>query len=131
MLKSIASNSYYDIVVNPAKNRIQLTIKGFWQTKDLVPHYINDINEAISQLKPGFSVLVNLTRMVSPTHEVCALHCEAQKLLIKSGSARSAEIVKDSLLMNTVNGYSAELGMTRRAFYDPGFAEVWLDSFDE
>ena len=131
MLKTIASNGYYDIAVDAAKNRIHLSIKGFWQTKDLVPYYINDINEAVSLLKPGFSILVNLTRMVSPTLEVSALHWEAQKLLIRSGGARSAEIVKDFLSMNMVEGYSAELGMPRRAFYDPGLAELWLDSLDE
>ncbi len=129
MFKQIASNSYYDITVDTEKNRIHLTIKGFWQTKNLVPHYIDDLGEAAGLLKPGFSLLADLTRMVPPTHEVCDLHCEAQKLLVKSGHARSAEIVKDFLLMNAVDDYSAAAKMTRRVFYDPGLAEIWLDSF--
>lgn len=131
MLKTIASNSYYDIAIDAAKNRIHITIKGFWETKDLVPHYIADIREAVSLAGPSFSVLANLTRMVPPTHEVTGLHLEAQELLVESGLARSAEVVNDPLLTNVTNGYSTPLKMTRRIFYDPGFAELWLDSFTD
>lgn len=129
MFKTIASNSYYDIAVDAAKNRIHITIKGFWETKDLVPHYISHINEAVSLARPSFSVLVNLTRMVPPTHEVTGLHHEVQKLFLERGLARSAEVVNDPLLVGATNGYSAPPEITRRVFYDPGFAEAWLDSF--
>jgi hypothetical protein len=131
MFERIASNSYYDIAVDTARNRIYLTIKGFWQTKDLVPHYIEDLSEATGILGPGFTVLANLTRMVPPTAEVSVLHQQAQSLLMKSGLARSAEIVNDPLLMSVVDEYAAVSRATRRVFYDPGFAEVWLDSFEE
>ncbi len=131
MFERIASNSYYDIAVDVTKNRIYLTIKGFWQTKDLVPHYIDDLDEATGMLGSGFTVLANLTRMVPPTAEVSVLHQQAQSLLMKNGLVRSAEIVNDPLLVNAVDEYAARLQMNRRVFYDPGFAEVWLDSFEE
>jgi hypothetical protein len=131
MFDRIASNSYYDIAVDTARNRIYLVIKGFWQTKDLVPHYIDDVGEAISLLRPGFTVLANLTRMVTPTAEVGAVHRQAQKLLVNSGLARSAEIVNDLLLTNVIDEYAGESKMIRRVFYDSGFAEVWLDSFEK
>lgn len=127
----IASNSYYDISVDVSRNRIYLVIKGYWQARELVPNYLADLENAATMLKPGFTVLANLTRMVTPAHEVSSLHLEAQKILVKSGLARSAEILNDILLTNEANGYSAASQTTRRIFYDTGFAEVWLDSFDD
>ncbi len=128
MFERITSNSYYDIAVDSAKNRIYLTIKGFWQTKELVPHYINDIGTAVGRMKPGFTVLADLTRMVQPTPEVCALHQESQVLLVKCGAARAAQIAYDPLLTNVLNQYSAELKISRRIFGETSFAEAWLDS---
>jgi hypothetical protein len=130
MLEMIASNGYYDVSVDVSKNRIYLTIKGYWQAKELVPNYLADVGNAAAMLKPGFTVLANLTRTVPPGREVGSLHLEAQKLLVERGLARSAEVLNDLLLINVASGYPAASQRTRRIFYDAGFAEVWLDSFE-
>ena len=131
MQERIAANSYYDILIDPAKNRVYLTIKGFWQTKELVPHYMNNLNEAADLLGPAFTVVANLTRMVPPPDEVGVLHKTAQKLMATRGMARAAEIVDDPVLIGVVNDYAVESKINRRIFSGQRFAEVWLDSFEK
>ncbi len=131
MLERIASNSYYDVLIDTAKNRIYLTIKGFWQTRDLVPHYIDDLSEAADLMRPAFTVVANLSRMVPPTDEVGALHKTVQKLMLERGMVRVAEIADDPGLIGVANGYAAETRINKRVFSSPRFAEVWLDSFEE
>ena len=128
MLEKIASNSYYDIAVDVSGNRTHLTIKGFWETTELVPNFITDIGAAAEKMRPGFTVLANLTRMKPPPAVVCAMHEEAQALLISCGLECTAEIVDDPSLEKVLNDHACQSKMNKQVFVNTVDAEAWLDS---
>jgi len=131
MLERVASNSYYDIAIDPAKNRIYLTIKGFWQTKDLVPRYVDDIGSAVARLKQGFTILADLTRMVPPSHEVVVMHKLVRESLIESGLFRAAEIVDNPAVMSMLVEYLTSPKANRRVFSETAPAEAWLNGIGQ
>jgi hypothetical protein len=131
MFERVVSNSYYEIAIDPAKNRIYLTIKGFWQTKDLVPHYVEDIGSAVARLKPGFTVLADLTRMVPPTHEVAVMHKRVRESLMENGLFRAAEIVDNPAVTGMLVEYPAGSKVNRRVFSGIVSAEAWLNGIGQ
>ncbi len=45
-MKTIAKTAYYSIAVDTTKNRIYLTIIGFWKSPEIVPAYVEDMKKA-------------------------------------------------------------------------------------
>ncbi len=127
MLEKVTSNSYYEISVDAEKNRIFLTIKGFWQTEELVPGFIADIDAAARQVKPGFTALANLTQMKPPPARVGAIHVQAQRLLLGNGLALAAEVIDDAILREVADDYAAETKIERLVFDNLRDAEAWLN----
>ncbi len=128
MLEKIVSNSYYDIAVDISKNRTHLTIKGYWETTELVPNFMADVNAAAEKMKPGFTVLANLTRMKPPPAAVCAMYKQAQALLVSCGLECTAEIIDDLSLEKTLNDYDCQSKIKKEIFVNAVDAEAWLDS---
>ncbi len=89
----IARNNYYEIAFQPAKNRVYLTITGFWGDPSVVPFYRSDWQKALAQVQPGFTVLADATRMKTHPAPVQALHEAIQRLLQKEGMRLSAKVV--------------------------------------
>jgi hypothetical protein len=128
MLEKIASNSYYDIAVDVSGNRTHLTIKGFWETTELVQNFITDISAAGERMRPGFTVLANLTRMKPPPPEVCTMHEQAQGILLSCGLECTAEVVDDDSLEEMSRECAYRLKMKKQFFGNVVDAEAWLDS---
>jgi len=59
-MKQIAKNQFYEMAVDPAKNRAYLTIVGAWEKASDVSSYLSDWDSAIGEVTRGFTVLSDL-----------------------------------------------------------------------
>ncbi len=128
-MKEILKNDYYSITVDEKKNRIYLTITGFWKDTNSVTNYISDLTEACRRLTKGFTILTDITQMKPPSPEVGEIHMKAQKVLVDAGLSHTAEILPASAVAKmAVDRYSDESGMKKGSFSSTPEAEVWLDN---
>ncbi len=127
-MTTIAKNSYYAVSTNTAKNRLYLTISGYWKKRADVPNYVADLKKATNELSRGYTILTDITRMQTPAKEIVSLHTEVQKVVISSGLAKTAELVsRDAIAKMTVNRISKDSGMQKGTFDNKTEAEAWLD----
>jgi hypothetical protein len=129
MRKPVADTDYYVIAVDPAKNRIYLTLTGFWKNLTVVPHFLDDLQKALKDVSRGFTVLTDATKMKTPPPEVGALHEKGQKLLLEHGLKKTAEIVppEKALEKMSLEKWSKKSGMLKAIFHEAIMAEAWLD----
>jgi hypothetical protein len=125
----IANNDLYEVRVDIDKNRLYLTVKGFWKSPAQAPEYIADLKAAAEKIKPGFTILTDLRTMKPPTTEVGQLHVEAQKNLVESGLSKTAEVVGSAILLEMqLKKYAQTSSMSKAEFESVEEAEAWLDS---
>jgi hypothetical protein len=128
---AVYTNEYYDLDYDPAKNQINLKVKGFWRSVDVVPNYEKDWSAVIAQAKkPGFNVLSDLTEMKSPPQNVEELHAKAQKKVVAAGVHKIAEVTASALVDMSVQHIGKRSGMIQMTsnFSDEASAQAWLDS---
>jgi hypothetical protein len=124
------SNNKYVIKTDKGKNRLYLSILGFWASPNDVPNYVSDLDKASKELKNGFTIVTDVSNMKPPAIEVNAIHEQAQKLLMRAGLARTAEVVPKTARIQkmAVDQYSKHSGMQKETFYSVDEAEEWLNS---
>ena len=130
-MECIARNHCYELCFHPAKNRVYLTITGFWNDPSVVPFYRTDWQKALTRVQPGFTVLADATRMKTHPASVQALHESIQRLLQGKGLRLSAKVEAhdevadlqcDAMLRNT--------GLEVTKFTSRAEAEQWLDTME-
>lgn len=128
-MKTIAKTAYYSIAVDKTKNRIYLTIIGFWKSPEIVPAYVEDMKKACQEISPGFTVLADVTRMITPPAEVAAVHERAQQVTLAAGLRKTAEILpkEKALEKMALAKWSTASGMLKGMFHAIADAEAWLD----
>jgi len=127
-MKAIATTEYYSLAVDQAKNRLYLTINGFWKNRAAVSNYLADLKKATQELSTGYTVFTDVTQMKTPPQDVAALHIEAQKVVVSAGLRKTAELVAQNVAISMpLNRYAKTSGMQRRTFHEREEAEVWLD----
>lgn len=125
----IADNDFYSIEADGSKNRIYLTIKGFWQDINQIKGYLDDIKNAANSVNKGFTILSDLTTMKTPTQEIGELHVKAQQVLVDAGLSKTAEVHPASTVTQlSLKRFSEESGMQKGLFPTREEAEKWLDS---
>lgn len=129
MKQEIARNQYYEIYVDPEKNRYYYNLFGFWQSVDLVPDNLRDLETAISKLKPGFDCIADLRTMKPPPEEVANHHMKAQKFVTDKGLSRIAEVYDQKVVKFMAERYARESKANTKTFASVSEAEAWLDSF--
>jgi hypothetical protein len=123
----IAQNTYYELDVNPEVNRIFLKIKGAWSKTSEVPNYLTHWAQALTLVKPGFSILSDIRESNEHSMAVRALHLESQRMVIAAGISQLAEI-------HTLNEPASEQAIERahecnlplNIFDSLEDAEAWL-----
>ena len=128
MKSLIAKTNYYSIEVDKGNNRAYLGIFGYCKSTDAVPNLLNDVEKAASQLGNGFTLLTDVSQMKTHPQDVSALHIESQKIWVKNGLAKTAEVLPNSAVDRMALGHrSRTSGMTAKGFEDIQKAEAWLD----
>ncbi|MFH0821863.1 MAG: hypothetical protein V2B18_03875 [Pseudomonadota bacterium] len=126
-MKPVASNPFYTLFVEEQKRRVYLKIIGWWFNKDDVPNWLRDLETAAKMVRPGFTILTDLTEFKGGTQQ--PLHVEGQKLLIKAGLSKVGEVYAQGSIVARVQVKMAaeESGMNVRQFESRSEAEAWLD----
>lgn len=91
---------------------------------------MKDINTGGEQLKPGFTLMVDLREMKIPPVIVNPIHETAQATLVEAGLHRTAKIIPESdiVLKSVTQRISDQSKMKKQQFTDVKEAEVWLMS---
>lgn len=127
-MKDIANNEYYSIQVDKDKNRMYLTLIGYWKSRSVVPNYVADLQKATQELSRGYTILTDVTQMKTPPQEIAALHTEAQKVVMAAGLKKTAELVgQDVIAKMAIDQFSKQSGMQKGTFANKEEAEAWLD----
>lgn len=129
MREVIANNEYYEMEVDGEKNRSYSIYRGYWESVNVVPHYLNDVTRVCRRLKPGFTTIIDLREMKIPHPEVIKLMIEAQGIGEKFGFSRSARIVLTPLEKLATKRIVSEASVKEksREFNTIEEAEKWLD----
>ena len=127
MVQVVAEKREYSIKVDTEKNRVYLSINGFWGSVNQVSDYLSDWEKAVDLLEPGFTLLTDAREMKIHPAEVRELHKKAQKFIVDKGVAKVAELQKEKISQIQLDGVSKETAMPKMNFNDSKEAEIWLD----
>jgi hypothetical protein len=127
MVISLSKTATYELKADYAKNRLYISIIGFWREKG---NYLADLESACKTVKEGFTIQVDLVEMKAPTREVGVVHEEAHVILMKYGLAHTAEVQSGNAITKmALRKYSDNSGMDKQVFLSHEEAAKWLDSF--
>jgi len=128
-MKEVVKTVHYEIAVNEVKNRAYLKVIGFWRNADLVSGYVSDWRKTLTMLKPGFTLLTDLSTMITHPPEVLGVHQQVQKLVVEKKLRFTAEIKpKDIVTAMQVSKIAKASMMPVRQFASFEEAEAHLNS---
>lgn len=126
-MQLIAENEFYSIKVDKKKNRMYLSMSGYWKKASDFPNFIEDTRKALKQISKDFTILVNMVQMKVPSDEIVAMHTKVQTDCVQAGLRKTAEIIPSAMLRLSTKRMSHHSGMTMKQFDNQQEAEAWLD----
>ena len=127
-IEQVAATKQYQVGINRDKNRIYLKIIGFWRSVEEVSTYVPDLERALIQLTPGFTLLTDLTQMKAHPLAVQPVHLEAQRTLMTRGLTQTAEVCASSIVEFQAGTISKKSSMPLQQFATVEEAEAYLDT---
>ncbi|MDJ1486091.1 hypothetical protein QNI16_36755 [Cytophagaceae bacterium YF14B1] len=128
-MKEIAKTPQYEIAIDETKNRVYLKVLGYWRNAESVANYISDWRKTLALLKPNFTLLTDLTTMLTHPAEVLGIHKQAQELLTENGLRHTAEVApKDFVTAFQLSKVAKSSQMPVRQFPTVAEAEAFLDT---
>jgi hypothetical protein len=131
-MKDIAGNNYYSIKADEGKNRLYITLNGYWEDITKVPMYVNDVEKGAKSLSRGFSILSDLTTFKTPGSEVTALLEKGLKIAGPLGLSKLATVLPESAIvkmsMNREKLSERADMKNNQSFASKAEAEAWLNS---
>lgn len=125
----VAHTPYYELMYNYSKNRIYLVIKGFWKNKEVVPLFLEDLQKALTLTTPGFTLLTDLSTMLTHPPRLSMLHIQAQNLVQAAGLGKAVRVIpSDRIATLQVEDISTKSLMPSKNFTSLQEAERWLNA---
>jgi hypothetical protein len=131
MKEEIAKNEYYEFYVDTQKNRIYLTMKGYWPSAEAIGDYISDLKKCLGRMRPGYTSLVDMTQGKIPHKDAFDVLMKGRELTIQAGLGKQAQIVTEPLEKLASDRIDKETGIEKekvRKFNAISEAETWLDA---
>ncbi|MDQ7782037.1 MAG: hypothetical protein RDU20_04110 [Desulfomonilaceae bacterium] len=125
-MKTIVSNDFYTVAVDPAKNRIYFTMRGSWIKEKEVQDWPNHVAEAVRLCSPGFTELIDWTgsKAILLTDYIA----KAQEIAVKGGLRKAARVYdEESFAKHQMDTLTKETKFPVRSFFNRQEAEAWLD----
>ena len=126
----VAYRPEYHVRIDEARNRLvyerfeELTLAA-----DL-PYYLSDLQRALAQLRPGFTVLADLRRTLGPNLRLLPIFLSSHTLMVEAGIGMMAEVHPASHTMYQISRVVREqTHLPARQFTSREEAEAFLDSF--
>ncbi len=125
----VAKTKYYNIEVDSDKNRVYMTLIGYWPNNEEVSSFLEDMKAVTEMVTSGFSVLTDISKMQTPSPEIGEMHMKAQKLFLDAGLERTVEVIPPDKPIEkmAIDRYSRAREKKKRVFGDRWSAEAWLD----
>lgn len=127
MRQVIYENQQYQIGIDKDKNRAFITIIGFWRNPEEVSEYLPDLDRALQQLQPDFTLLTDLSQMKPHPQALNPVHLAAQQLLLSRGLTQTAEVISSSIVQFQTDLLSKQSSMPLRQFKSLEQASAYLD----
>jgi hypothetical protein len=125
-MQLIASTTFYSYHIDKTKNRMYVAYGGAWLKPSQVPDFVKHHEEALTQLRPGFTILADWREMESVI--LTDLIEECQKQAIAAGVSKVARVYDQPTFKEVqADSVSKRTGIIARRFYDIAEAELWLD----
>lgn len=126
---NIAENEYYELAFDAIKNRVLWTMKGFWDSMDVVPDFYRDWDEVMKSIKSGFTVLADLSEVRTWPNDVYEANMKVQEKLMRKGCKKVAVIIQSVIVKFQIKQATELAGMLEiiRMSEDPEDAIVWLE----
>jgi hypothetical protein len=86
-----------------------------------------DLDGALLQLQPGFTLLTDLTQTKTHPQTLNRVHLAAQQLLLSRGLTQTAEVVPSSIVQFQTESLSKESQMPLQQFSSQMEAMAYLD----
>ena len=120
-MRLIALRSEYQLMVEPARNRVFYQNFGPMQTATTLPHYEADWTAALAEVSPGFQILSDM-QVVNQTNSALIIHFQAaERLIVAHGVHMVAEVHMPGL---PTRGLTDEV-TTSRAMPVRQFLSIW------
>lgn len=127
-MRLIAFRAEYQITVNPDKNRVFYKPFAEMNQAAALPHYLADWQLALAEVRPGFTILTDVTQMQAPNPHLLDTFVAAQSLLVAGGVRLVAEIYSpDSEHRATSEAASRRSALPVRRFLDLWEGDQYLD----
>lgn len=125
----IAKNSCYELMYDSVKNRVHLVINGFWKSIDSVPEYFQDWKRTLLFIRPGFTLLADLTNMITHPQSVADLRVQVKSLIVQAGIKKAALVEPKDRIAVLQNQYIIkQTNLPAKCFATVKEAEAWLNS---
>ncbi|TKJ24245.1 MAG: hypothetical protein CEE43_00750 [Promethearchaeota archaeon Loki_b32] len=122
-------NQYYSVEADQEINRVHFVMQGEIPEVEAVTNFEADWHTTVGELKPGFTILGDLSKCAPLPEDVEALNQKVQGWIMQQGCSKVAQLVGDLTVMSQVNAFAERSGMKNilRAFNIRRTAEMWLD----
>lgn len=127
-LTHIASNGFYSVSVDQARNRLHLFLAGTWVKADQIPNWLEDVKAGLQLVSSGFTVLTNSTNLSGVLRLDLIVKAEQ---LIKGANPRKVAFIYDPkrvVAKTQMEAAAEDSGLASKQFLDPLEAEKYLDS---
>ena len=129
-MQEIARTDAYKLHVDSDKNRIYFTVIRIDLSR--YPAFREDWELAARQVKPGFTVLIDISRLSLISSEWIETSVNVHRKLVKAGLAGSAEILSlkaaKALGLDRITRIPRQVCYAREeVFTNTRMAEAWLD----
>ena len=127
-MRLIALRLEYQLLVEPARNRIFYQNFGPMQTATVLPHYEADWTAALAEMLPGFQILSDM-QVVNQTNRALLIHFQAvERLIVAKGVHIVAEVhVPGLLTRRLIDKVTTSRAMPVRQFLSIWEAAYFLD----
>ncbi|MDX5346627.1 MAG: hypothetical protein LPK19_05220 [Hymenobacteraceae bacterium] len=128
---TIAQNPHYSLLYDFSKNRLYFKMSGYWRRPEEVPNYLQDWRKALKETKPNFTLLADVSDMVTHPAALRKLHEEAIALCQLAQVKQIAEVTpRDRIAVLQITAMAQEMKAKFNSFEDRRDAERWLNSED-
>lgn len=102
MNETFGEKNFYYFKVDKNKNHIFLHAQGLWKGYETTPQYINNMKKALSEVQPGFTLLVEAEQMKPPKLVANKMLKEGQRLASERGIKKTAVVMASDQLLKVL-----------------------------
>ena len=96
-MKNIANNNFYELSYDEKSNLVYWTMKGYWNSLNVVPDFEKDWDTAVSETRKGYRVFADLHDLEKIPDHMKEVHFNKQKTLLDNGCEKIACMIGNSI----------------------------------